>query len=254
VRNHQRSSSNALESHHFRDRSASQRVRVILWSFAGGVQRHTEELPGFDCSRLKKNEPCTLFDGNVSTERHMSSQPALIVAHPGHELMVHGWVEETRPRVSILTDGSGRSGSSRIASSEEVVRVARADAGRVWGAVSDQDVYQGLLRGDAGMFVEFAVRLGDDLAELRPPYVAGDAREGFNPTHDICRMIIDAAVRRARRTGAEIGNYAFFLLAPHDRCPEHLRTTAILKTLSDEQLERKLAAALHIPSSRPKPK
>ena len=34
----------------------------------------------------------------------------LFVAHPGHELCVHGWLEIARPKVFVLTDGSGRSG------------------------------------------------------------------------------------------------------------------------------------------------
>ena len=38
----------------------------------------------------------------------LSEQRAvLVVAHPGHELRVHGWLELARPTVCILTDGSG---------------------------------------------------------------------------------------------------------------------------------------------------
>lgn len=177
----------------------------------------------------------------------VSAQPALIVAHPGHELMVLGWVEDARPRVSILTDGSGRSGVSRIASSEKVLRDARADVGSVWGAVSEPACYAAMLDGNVAMFVDLAVRLADDLTAERPPYVAGDAREGFNPTHDVCRMIIDAAVARARRAGAEIDNYAFSLFAPHNRCPAAMRPTAIWKNLNEPQLARKIAAARAYP-------
>ena len=36
---------------------------------------------------------------------------ALIVAHPGHELRVHHWMELARPLVLVLTDGSGRQGN-----------------------------------------------------------------------------------------------------------------------------------------------
>jgi hypothetical protein len=176
------------------------------------------------------------------------SPPALIVAHPGHEMMVLGWVENTRPRVSILTDGSGRSGTSRIASSEKVLRAANADAGSVFGAISDPRFYSAVLDGDVALFVDVATRLADDLAATRPPYVAGDAREGFNPTHDICRMIINAAVARANRlSGASIANYAFFLFAPHEKCPPEHRGNALWNTLDEEQLERKLATARAYP-------
>ncbi|HYU26474.1 MAG TPA: hypothetical protein VEO74_14790, partial [Thermoanaerobaculia bacterium] len=171
-------------------------------------------------------------------------QPALIVAHPGHELMVLGWVEETRPRVFILTDGSGRSGASRIGSSENVLRAAKAEAGSVWGAMTDQAFYQAILDGKTALFVDLAVRLGRELAKMKAPYVAGDAREGFNPTHDVCRMIIDAAVRRASGDGASIENYAFLLFSPHEKAP---REGAIYRTLSETELERKLAAGRAYP-------
>lgn len=171
-------------------------------------------------------------------------QPALIIAHPGHELMVLGWVSEARPRVSILTDGSGRSGASRIRSSEKIVSAARADRGSIWGPISDPVLYQAVLDGRVELFVDLAVRLADDLEETQPPYVAGDAREGFNPTHDLCRMIIDAAVQRAVRRGSTIANYAFFLFSAHANAP---REGAIHRILDDEQLERKRAAALAYP-------
>jgi hypothetical protein len=154
--------------------------------------------------------------------------------------MVLGWVEEARPHVSIVTDGSGRSGASRIASSERVLRAANAEVGTVWGAISDPSFYQAVLEYDVDLFVNLAVRLGRELAETRPPYVAGDAREGFNPMHDICRMMIDAAVRLARRGGVTMGNYAFFLFASHEKAP---RQGTMRKALTDAELERKIAAA-----------
>src|SRR4051794_29308473 len=46
---------------------------------------------------------------------------ALVVAHPGHELRVHGWIEAVRPLVHVLTDGSGSSGRSRLESTRRVL-------------------------------------------------------------------------------------------------------------------------------------
>lgn len=171
------------------------------------------------------------------------SAPALIVAHPGHELMVFGWMEDVRPRLSVLTDGSGRSGVSRVGSSERLVHAAGAEAGSVWGAVSDRAFYSAVLEGNIEVFTGLAGRLYDDLIRQRPPYVAGDAREGFNPIHDICRSTIDAVVARVRRGGGEIANYAFSLFSPHDRCPARDQSGTIVKRLEKEQLGRKVAAA-----------
>ena len=47
---------------------------------------------------------------------------ALVISHPGHELCVHHWLETARPDVFVLTDGSGRSGISRLDSTTKIIR------------------------------------------------------------------------------------------------------------------------------------
>jgi len=75
-------------------------------------------------------------------------------------------------------------------------------------------------------------------------FVAGDLSEGFNPTHDLCRELIDAAVALAQRTRkVSIANYGFSLTEgessykpSHDRDCMHL-------SLDHDLLGRKLQAA-----------
>jgi len=70
--------------------------------------------------------------------------------------------------------------------------------------------------------------------------VAGDAIEGFNPAHDVCRLIVDGAVAILRRqTGREVRNYEFLLDGP----PEVGGPGAVVVRLDETALERKLAAA-----------
>ena len=57
----------------------------------------------------------------------------LFIAHPGHELRVHGWLEAMAPEVWILTDGSGHSGRSRIDSTTRVLEPTGAVPGPVYG-------------------------------------------------------------------------------------------------------------------------
>src|SRR4051812_39680541 len=87
------------------------------------------------------------FDAMSSTGR-----AALMIAHPGHELAVHGWLERARPQVFVLTDGSGRSGVPRLESTAKVLESARATRGSVFGRMPEQAVYRALLGGDTGMF------------------------------------------------------------------------------------------------------
>lgn len=112
----------------------------------------------------------------------------------------------------ILTDGSGRSGVPRIAASREIIASAGARAGEVFGPLSDAALYQALLNHEHALFAGLAQRLADTLTRQDCPYVVGDAGEGYNPTHDVCRLLIDAAVAIAgRRLRRPIGNYQFTL-------------------------------------------
>ena len=180
---------------------------------------------------------------NISMDR----RPALIVAHPGHELVLFGWMEETQPVVTVLTDGSGRDGASRLASTLNVLRETGAVPSDRIAPRSDREFYAAVLSGNIDLFIDLATTLGDELAERETVCVAGDAREGFNPIHDICRMIIDAAVARAQQSGSVIANYEFSLFQPHDRIACDARQHGVCRILSEEQFQRKIDAATNYP-------
>jgi hypothetical protein len=144
----------------------------------------------------------------------------------------------------VLTDGSGRSGQSRIQSTTNILRQAGAEPGSIYGRLTDAEIYQAILTHDFELFLslteEFAESLGRDEAES----VAGDAIEGFNPTHDVCRLIINAAVEIARRCyGRTIANRDFLLVGRHDTYPPALRAQATWLHLPDDAFQRKLEMA-----------
>jgi hypothetical protein len=70
---------------------------------------------------------------------------ALIVAHPGHEVVLHGWLERARPSVFALTDGSGQLGRSRLDSTSAVLARAGAATGSIYGRFSDSEIYEAVL-------------------------------------------------------------------------------------------------------------
>jgi hypothetical protein len=168
---------------------------------------------------------------------------ALVVAHPGHELRVHGWLQRLRPCVFVLTDGSGRSGRSRLAATSRVLSSAGAHAGRVYGRHPDRVVYRALLERDFAFFVGLVHELADALHEGGFHTVVGDAAEGYNSTHDAWRLVVDAAVGLAATTrGAPIVNLDFPLDGPpgEDGDGPSLR-------LDDHALRRKLEAVRGYP-------
>lgn len=179
--------------------------------------------------------------GRQSSERNRA---ALIVAHPGHELAILGWLERARPAVFVITDGSGRDGVSRIASTAEILRRTGAEPGPIFGRFAEREVYAALLAGDAALFVALAEELAGHLVEGDFDIVVGEAAEGFQPTHDVCRMVVDAACELARRDlGRPLEGYEFVLFSRQAKCPVEDRDGAIWIELDDAALAKKLGLA-----------
>ena len=177
-----------------------------------------------------------------------SSSSVLVVAHPGHELRVHGWLERTRPRVLVLTDGSGHTGSSRLDSTARIVADAKAAPGPVFGALSDRQAYDAVLSGDSDLFADLARRIARELESPDIDSVAGDAAEGYNPIHDICRCLVDAAAALAdRRRSTPLRVYDFALAGPPGPAGFEPPHDGLCLRLSDGEFARKLAAARSYP-------
>jgi hypothetical protein len=172
----------------------------------------------------------------------------LVIAHPGHELRVHGWLEATAPSVWILTDGSGHTGRSRIDSTTRVLEPTGAVPGLVYGFMTDADLYDTVLNFNYRPFMNLVDQLAAAILHAQVDCIAGDAEEGYNPGHDTCRLIINAAVKLVKRKSREpIRNYDFTLVGPPDQCPEELRDYSLWLNLDDEAFARKLSAARNYP-------
>jgi hypothetical protein len=172
------------------------------------------------------------------------SRAALVVGHPGHELKVFGWMTEHRPRVYVLTDGSGQNGVSRLHATENLMAQMGAARGEVFGAATDAEIYRAILTQRFSLFLNLLDAIAASFVSHSIDFVAGDLSEGFNPTHDICRELINAAVTMVQHTSnREIPNFGFSLTEgessytpSHDHACMHLR-------LDRDLLGRKLQAA-----------
>jgi len=165
---------------------------------------------------------------------------ALVIGHPGHELRVFHWLEMARPVVFVLTDGSGHLGHSRLPSTTRILDQVGASKGSFYGRLTDSEVYQAILSRDFDPFVELTLELARFLVDETVGYVAGDAAEGYNPTHDVCRLVIGAAVEMANRSGVnEVANFDFSLMGADRSAGNH----EVRIELDDEAFARKMAAA-----------
>lgn len=178
----------------------------------------------------------------------MTAGPALlVVGHPGHELMVHGWLEAAHPLVMVLTDGSGHAGVSRLPSTAALLACAGATPGSIFGRFTDAELYRALLDRRTAVFADLVEELAGAICQRQIAVVAGDDAEGFNPTHDVCRLIIDAAVSTARGRGRSVMNTAFALMDAPSRSVRPGDASSSIVTLNDAALDRKLGAALRYP-------
>src|SRR5258708_2726174 len=171
-------------------------------------------------------------------------RPALVVGHPGHELKVFGWMSEHRPLVHVLTDGSGRHGISRLPSTARLIGKAGAKSGEVFGPVSDAAMYRALLGKNTPFFLDILNAIAASLIQHDIDFVAGDASEGFNPPHDICRVLVNGAVALAERASDRaILNYEFCLTEWQQHCQERHDSQCMHQRLQDGLLRQKLDAA-----------
>ncbi|MBF0310384.1 MAG: hypothetical protein HQL56_12730 [Magnetococcales bacterium] len=142
--------------------------------------------------------------------------------------------------VFVLTDGSGRTGRSRMDSTLRLLAETGATGYPAFRQVTDQQVYTAFLRQDIPFFLNLRDQLQRLFDELQPATVVGDAMEYYNPTHDLCRILIDSILLRTAASARPVAeNFDFTLVGPvSGETPG-----AINRELPPEIFEKKCAAA-----------
>lgn len=174
----------------------------------------------------------------------LDDRAALIIAHPGHELRVHGWLQRARPRVFVMTDGSGRAGQSRLLSTTRVLAEVGAEPGSIYGRLIDRELYAALLNRHFDLFIKLVDELVDFFRREQIEYVVGDAAEGYNSAHDVCRLLTNAAVKMmGLRYQRHVSNFDFLVVGSPDEHPATGADGAIRIRLDDDVFSRKIATA-----------
>lgn len=168
----------------------------------------------------------------------MRPSALLIVAHPGHELLLHHWLERAHPIVCALTDGSGGRAQDRSSRSRTIVERTGAQVGPVFAAATDREWYRAILAGDRRPFDDAAAQIADVCRAQGVTQVVADSLEFFNPMHDLCSGLAQNVSMRLQGSGAiELLTYP---IERHDMVsatPDHTYA------LDAAALQRKLAAA-----------
>ncbi len=177
-----------------------------------------------------------------------NSKIALILGHPGHELRVFHFLEKYKPRVYILTDGSGIDLESRVHRTQRIIEQSGASLSPIAGKFTDKEIYRIIREHDVQPIYRTIDEITEDMLAHNMDAVAGDSIEGFNPTHDLCRYMINCIVRNYnKRSQKTIPNFEFYLDGPPHLCPEGLKEESLWLQLSDEAFERKYEACKNYP-------
>ena len=92
--------------------------------------------------------------------------------------------------------------------------------------------------------MHLARELAATFSALAIDTVVGDALEGFNPSHDLCRFVINVAVSLVQRyTGRALENYDGALDGSSEHRPGNPHAAGLLVEVDEAALQRKLAAA-----------
>lgn len=179
----------------------------------------------------------------------MRTNSALIIGHPGHELRAYKFLKDSKPDVYILTDGSGHNNNSRLHQSVKLIESLGATYKNTIIPFTDKELYNIILSGDLDKIRQVKDLLLNSIKENNYDQIFGDALEGFNPTHDICRYIINGIVSELEKSNPSksILNYDFVL----DKGPNNLsheeNSNGFSLQLSQSELDMKVQAALNYP-------
>lgn len=166
----------------------------------------------------------------------------LVIGHPGHELRLYGWIGQAQPLVCVLTDGSGGDGMPRLAQTLQVLHTLGAEIGPVFGELSDREIYEKVLRHEYALFDTLCEQLVRLIDASNIDMVVSDAIEGYNPIHDLCEVLVRAAVAIARnRKNRSIRHYTIPLMGdPRESAGHGSQAASLIIDLTPLQFIQKL--------------
>ncbi|HEU4788870.1 MAG TPA: hypothetical protein VFS71_04225 [Flavobacterium sp.] len=179
----------------------------------------------------------------------MKPKTALIIGHPGHELRAYAFIKKYKPDVFILTDGSGSNNTSRIRQSIKLLDSLGAKFQDSIKIFTDIELYNIVLEQDLSEIFSYKNSLKDMIIKNKYDVIVGDALEGFNPTHDICRYLINGIISdlSINHNLTAILNYDFVLDSAPNNVSFDDNIEGLSLKLSDEEFKMKINAAMSYP-------
>lgn len=170
----------------------------------------------------------------------------LFVGHPGHELLAYNFMSVYKPDIIFLTNGSGRNNQPRITQSINLIKSLGLKAYFPFESYSDRQIYDLILSNSIDSFLSTKLALKEFILEQKYQVILGDALEGFNPSHDLCRYLINSIVIDLENK-IEIKNYEFFQDDVRKNQTSVKKPEDIILELNEDELQKKMDACINYP-------
>lgn len=154
---------------------------------------------------------------------------ALSVAHAGHELRLHGFIEQAKPYIFILTDGSSATAPTRMGYSQLYVSnifpeqkdsfmtFALANLSKEEKYIKESQLIQEVLAGSTGFCELYAGEMAQIMIEKKIDYIVCDASEDADVIHEICVILTDLAIKLVEKmTRKKIMRYEYAVTKPYN--------------------------------------
>lgn len=170
----------------------------------------------------------------------------LFIGHPGHELLAYKFLSIYKPDVVFLTTGSGSDNQSRINQSINLVKSLGLNTYSPFTPFSDREIYDLILSNSTDSFLSTKLSLKEFIVEHKFEMIVGDALEGFNPSHDICRYLINSIIIELENE-IKIKNYDFFQDDVRKNKISLKKQEDIILELDKNELTKKMNACMNYP-------
>ncbi|GAB2455010.1 hypothetical protein GCM10027082_01830 [Comamonas humi] len=168
-------------------------------------------------------------------------KPLLLIAHPGHELRIYEWVRRVKPHVVVLTHGDGSIHQPRLDDTRALLEPIGVRVRTDWlQPVADSQVYQALLGAGPSPFAAWLEALVQAARQEPFDMLVADEAEGYNPTHDLCRVLANCLAQRLEQEGRAVPNLEIPLIG-HPCDPARTAQAKVTVELSASELGQKLA-------------
>lgn len=165
----------------------------------------------------------------------------LFIGHPGHELLAHKFLSVYKPDVVFLTNGSGGVNKSRVHSSIRLIESLGLKAHFPFEPYTDRQIYNLIQSNTVAEFLKLKLTLKNFIIKNNYKIIVGDALEGFNPSHDLCRYLINSIITELG-TNHKIDNYEFFQEDISQNISGIRNEDDIIIKLNDNDFEEKVKA------------